>query len=88
MRDTQGKAWKGPKCKNTLPVELGYPTFLVHGSVHQPGSPLHPYFWHFMEASSYRHDQSLTPFLVPPPLAVGGGRAEMSKLLIMACSFS
>ena len=49
-----------------------------------------PYFGDFMEASSRRHDQSLTLFAsLLPSLRMGaeGGAAENSKLLIMTWSF-
>ena len=39
----------------------------------------------FMEASSFRHEQSLTPFSVLLSQE-NGGEAENSKLLIMSCS--
>ena len=45
------------------------------------------YFWDFMEASSCRHDWSLTPFLALLPSLDNGGGAENSKLLIMAWSY-
>ena len=41
----------------------------------------------FMEASSYRHDPSLTPSLAPLPSLEGGSEAESSKFLIMTWSF-
>ena len=41
----------------------------------------------FMEASSHRHDRSLTPFIPLSLLWRIGDGAENSKLLIMACSF-
>lgn len=37
------------------------PNVLLASCVHQIGTP---YFWVFMETSSYRHDGSLIPFLV------------------------
>lgn len=44
------------------------------------------YLWDFMEASSSRHNRSLTPFSALSLLRMGG-RAEKSKLLIMTWSF-
>ena len=47
------------------------------------------YYWDFVEASSHRHDQllSLLPASRPTLEDEEGGKAENSKLLIMAWSF-
>ena len=46
-----------------------------------------PSFWDFMEATSHRHDQSLTPLSAPSLLKRMWGVTENSKLLIMVRSF-
>lgn len=50
----------------SVPIELGCVTLLVLGCVHQPGSSQSSVLWgSFVEASSHRHDLSLTPFEAP-----------------------
>ena len=71
----------------SVPVELGCIS-LQYVDVFANLEPLWtPYFWDFMEASSRRHEQLLTPLLDWLPSLVDGGRTENSKFLIMAWSF-
>lgn len=57
-----------------LPWLSGQGTFLVLPHVHQPGSSLNPVLLgSFVEASSLRHDQSLTQFPVPLLFPEDGG---------------
>ena len=50
-------------------------------------APQAPSFWDFMEATSHRHDQSLTPLSALWLLKRMWGVTENSKLLIMVRSF-
>lgn len=56
-----------PSAGASVLVELVYITLLVRGCVHQPGRSWNPYYWDFMETSSHKHNQLLTPFPAPLP---------------------
>lgn len=77
-----------PSAGASVPVELGCVSLPV--SIRSPTWKVSKpkTIGIFMEASSCRHDQLLTPFLGPFPfLEKLEGRAENSKLLIMTWSF-
>lgn len=50
-------------------------------------APWNPCYWNFMEASSRKHGQLLTPFSAVPPCLENERWAENCKLLMMAWSF-
>ena len=69
-RDAQGKVC-GKGCGTSVP-SLGVP-FSPRLRLFTSLEALQiPYYWDFMEASSYRHKQFLTPFPAPL-LSLGGG---------------
>lgn len=93
IKQTQGDVWKGPECRSLCFRKLGCTTLPKHRPVPCSETLQIPSFEVFLEASSRKHDRSLTYFLASlPSLEDGdGGRgkgAEHSKLLlIMVWSF-
>lgn len=78
----------------SVSMELGCAKLPACGRLHQPRSSLgflYYYFYTtgiFTEASSHRHDQSLTPFRPFASLWRARGGTENCKLLLIALSFS
>lgn len=64
----RSRSRKVPNSGASVPVELGCVTLLICGCVRQP------YSWGFMEASSQRPGQLLTPLPAPLPCLENGGQ--------------
>ena len=73
------EVWEGLRAGASVPLELGVclsPAVNVLPSLEALWTL---YFWEFLEASSHRRDQSLTPFSTLLPSHENGGGAENSK---------
>ena len=68
----RARSGKVPRAGASVPVELECVTLPVCGCIHHLEALQTPHYWDFMEASSRRHDQLLTPFSAPLPFLENG----------------